>query len=271
MNKALFVLSTGRCGTQWLAGMLAASWGERAEVTHEPLHSEYAPRAMLGAGDPAHLAPERAEPVLEHVTTIEATLATRHYIECGHPLWSTLPYLLQRFGGRARVVHLVRHPVPTALSWVTHSAYTPPLAPHVAEKVLLSPFDNGVHFTSYQERWPLLTPYEKALFYWAEVNAFGLRLEQSAGVPWLRVRFEDLQRGDALPHLIDFAGAAVPPAAPAGGVDAYHYATCFWSSPRLIERHPEVLRVATALGYDPLAFDEAELRRRYCAGRHSVY
>jgi hypothetical protein len=33
--------------------------------------------------------------------------------------------------------------------------------------------------------------------------------------------------------------------------------------PRLIVRHPEVMDVARAVGYDPLDFDEAELRRRY--------
>src|SRR5262249_56593717 len=110
-----------------------------------------------------------------------------------------------------------------ALSWVTHSAYTPPLAPHVAEKVLLSPFDEGVGFSAYRERWSALTPYEKALFYWAEVNAFGLRLERRAGVPWLRVRFEDLLCGDALPRLLHFAGVATRPATCEGAVDEYRY------------------------------------------------
>jgi hypothetical protein len=263
VHDALFVFSTGRCGTQWLAAVLAAALGERAEVVHEPLHSDYAPREMLTAADPARLDPELGDPILEHVAFIEQTLAARSYVECGHPLWSTLPYLLRRLPGRTRVVHLVRHPVPTALSWVTHGAYTPPMAPHLSEKVPLSPFDDGVRLAEYTERWPLLTPYEKALFYWAEVNAFGLSLAASAGVPWLRVRFEELVRGDAYPRLLNFAGAAGAPTPPEDVVDEYRYVTRFWSSPGLIERHPAVLRIAAELGYDPLAFDEAELRRRY--------
>jgi len=266
--EPLFVFSTGRCGTQWLADLLARAYGDRALVAHEPIDSDYASREMLGVAAPHELDPELAEPILEHVASIEETLATRAYIECGHPLWSSLPYLLTRFP-RARVVHLVRHPVPTALSWITQSVYTPPLAPHWPEKILLSPFDAGVRFVEYRERWNSLTPYEKALYYWLEVNALGLRLQKSAGVPWLRLRFEDLVRGEGLESLLAFAGAESALVERDEGeseVDAFHFVTTFWSDPRLIERHPEVLAVARALGYDPLAFDEARLRERYAVG-----
>lgn len=263
MNRALFVFSTGRCGTQWLADVLTRARGDGAVVTHEPLDSYYAPRRMLGAGDPSRLDPELAHPILEHVAAIEQILTERDYIECGHPLWSALPYLLSRFAGAARVVHLVRHPVPTAFSWLTQSAYTIPLAPHDPEKELLSPFDDGVLFPGYRERWNSLTPYEKALYYWAEVNALGCDLESTAAVPWLRVRFEDLVNGDALPRLLQFAGVEEP-AEGMPRVDDFHYVTTSWSDPRLIERHPDVIRVAEDLGYEALAFDEAKLRKRYC-------
>jgi hypothetical protein len=263
MTQALFVLSTGRCGTQWLAHLFTAGLGDRAVVAHEPLGDDYAPDAMLGAGDPENLDPRLAEAILEHVAEIEGTLDTRDYVECGHPLWSSLPYLLRRFAGRSRVVHLVRHPVPTAFSWLTMSAYTPPFGTHLQEKVPLSPFDAGVRFPSYRERWPALTPYEKALFYWAEVNAFALRLEREAGAPWLRVRFEDLVGGVALPRLLEFAGADTAAAPPSGVVDKFYYHTDCRSDPRLIEEHPEVVRVARELGYDPLAFDAERLRLRH--------
>ena len=83
MTSALFVLSTGRCGTQWLADVLSATLGDRAEVQHEPLGEDYAPRQMLGAGaDPD---PELADFIDEHLEAIERTLATRDYVECGHP------------------------------------------------------------------------------------------------------------------------------------------------------------------------------------------
>lgn len=262
-HGALFVLSTGRCGTQWLAEALRGIAGDRALVAHEPLDNDYAPREILGAGRPEALDPDLAEPVLEHLEAVEATLRDRNYIECGHPLWSTLPYLLERFAGRVRVVHLVRHPVPVAISWLTMTAYIPPLAPHLREKVLLSPFDDGVRFPAFRERWSSLTPYEKALYYWAEVNALGLDLEKSQDVPWLRVRFEDLFRVETMEAVASFAGLEGPVTIPSDTVDDYRFLTRAWTDPRRIANHAEVVSVADQLGYDPMAFDENRLRLRY--------
>jgi hypothetical protein len=39
---AYFVLSTGRCGTQWLAETLQL-WSDNFVVRHEPLHFQYRP------------------------------------------------------------------------------------------------------------------------------------------------------------------------------------------------------------------------------------
>ena len=264
MHQALFVISTGRCGTQWLAHALRSACGEEAEVTHEPLHSGYVPRKMLAAADPAKLDQANADVILAHLARIEEVLRSRAYIECGHPLWSTLPYLLKRFAGRVCVLHLVRHPIPTALSWLAQQAYCPPLAPHLSIKELLSPFDEGIRFIAYRDRWPELSPYEKALFYWLEVNAFALRLEQRSDGPWLRLRFEEMFSAAALKTLLAFAGidatdiAYVPPA-----MDEHPYLAGFWSDPALIARHPDVIELAKALGYDALDFDAAKLRRRY--------
>jgi hypothetical protein len=262
MTEALFVLSTGRCGTQWLASVLRRMCGDSIDVRHEPLGSDYAPREMLAARDPSKLDAVLAGPILAHVDEIEQTLATRSYIECGYPSWSTIPYLIDRFAGRVRIVHLVRHPVPTAWSWVSQTAYCPPMSPHLQEKVLLTPFDEGIQFESFRARWPEMTPYEKALFYWAEVNAFGQRLRDS--VPWMQVRFEDLLRGDELSRLLTFAGIDGS-AAPTEVIDEFRAHSGFWCDSRLITRHAEVLDVARELGYDPLDFDESKLRRRYYA------
>jgi hypothetical protein len=261
LTQTTFVISTGRCGTQWLAEVLRRAAADTAAVAHEPLGDDYPQHAMLATRHPDNLDEEAAESLLEHVASIEQTLITTPYIECGHPLWSSLPYLLERFAERVRVIHLIRHPVPTAWSWLTQRAYCPPLAPHLPERVLLSPFDDGIRFTAFRERWPSLTPYEKSLFYWAEVNAFALHLQTTAGVPWMRCRIEDLSRGEGLKELLAFAGLDPQPPALAA-VDKFHFLAnaC---DPHLIERHPEVLEVARAAGYDPLQFDEADLRRRY--------
>lgn len=266
MHHATFVLSTGRCGTQWLAATLAEAYPGRITVAHEPLHARYQPRqALRGAGDASPQA-QPPEVVLRHADAIEAGLLTRPYIECGHPCWSTLPWLADRFRGRVRIVHLLRHPVPTSYSWLTHQAYQPPLLPHLAEKVLLSPFDEGVRFGEYRERWPQLTPFEKCLYYWAEVNAFALDLQSRLDLPWLRLRFEDLFQAEGADQLLTFLG--LPPSDHMFGrrqdrVDAYRWHVPALAGGEALSEHPRVIELAAQFGYALDAIDEAALARRY--------
>jgi hypothetical protein len=151
--------------------------------------------------------------------------------------------------------------VPTALSWVTENAYTPPLAPHLSEKILVSPFDAGARFPGYRERWSTLAPYEKALYYWLEVNALGIAIDRETPAPWLRVRLEDLVTGAALPTLCGFVGAPIVEVG--ARIDEHRSLTTSWSEPAAIAGHPEVTALAEQLGYDPLAFDRDALSRRY--------
>jgi hypothetical protein len=259
MHQATFVLSTGRCGTQWLAEALGQVFAERLRVEHEPLHLGYRPRERLA----------QQTPLLEvqrHLDAIEDTLAHRPYLECGHPCWSALPWIAQRLRGRVRVIHLVRHPVPTALSWLTHQAYQPPLLPHLPEKVLLSPFDAGVRFPEYRERWQVLTPFEKCLYYWLEVNAFALTLEAEGGLPWLRLRFEDLFAGDGLEPLLGFL--ALPQdrrldALRGERIDRHQSVLAVPEGIATLVGHPEVVALAQALGYGMDGLDESALQQRY--------
>ena len=266
MPHATFFLSTGRCGTQWLAQKLSAAYGDRLRVEHEPLHLGYRPRQMLGLKTPLALDSDSATEILNHVSGIEGTLETRDYVECGHPCWSTLPYLAHRLKGRIRIVHLVRHPIPTACSWLTHQAYTAPLLPHLQEKVLLSPFDLGACFPEYQQSWITLTPFEKCLYYWTEIQAFGLRLEHSSKVPWIRLAFENLFTEPALGSLLDFL--ELPPHASIFEarrevVDEYRFIAHSGLLHLNAVAHPALQMVAANLGYDLADIDAASLEQRY--------
>lgn len=251
--QATFVLSTGRCGTQWLAHAFAGVYGDCLRVEHEPLHDRYFPRQMLGWGDFACLPAGQAEPILDHVSGIEKSLAVQPYFETGHPCWSSLPCLARRLAGRIRVVHLVRHPVPTAYSWISNGAYMPPILPHIPAKEFLSPFDRGVKFSEYRDHWHSLQPWEKCLYYWAEVNAFGLFQEQRLGVPWLRINYEHLFASGTLARLAGFIGLPHRPAlAEAIGqrIDEHRFVTDQRIDPRQIRTHPRVIEVAERLGYE---------------------
>lgn len=266
MNTATFFLSTGRCGTQWIAANLLAAGVENAVIEHEPLHDRYYPRLMRGSNDPEKTG--NATEILSHCEKIEEILKDKSYIECGWPAWGAVPYLLKRFEGRINIVHLVRHPLPVACSWVSHRAFCPPLLPGLPfhEKILASPFDQGTVLSQYCERWDGMHPFEKVLFFWSEVNTLGLKLEQATNAPWLRIRFEDLFYGTALPDLMDFLKFTVPEnreEAIKKTKDDFHYLCDVWWNPQDIQKYPEIMKVATRLRYNSLDFDEKRLRKRY--------
>lgn len=265
MHAATFVLSTGRCGTQWLAQALA---GADARVEHEPLHNGYAPRQMLGANDPAALDSRRARLIVAHADAIERELAVRDYIETGHPCWSSIPWLARRLAGRVRVIHLVRHPVPTACSWVSHGAFVPPLLPTLPAKEFISPFDAGVAFPEYRATWDSLAPFEKCLVYWGEVNALALRLERAGGMTWLRLRYEDMfdAHSDALARLGRFLDRPIEAVARMdrrAQVDRHRFMLAQGPELERIARHPRVAAVAEALGYRVEDFSREELTARF--------
>lgn len=266
MSYAAFILSTGRCGTQWIAATLAEHYGDRIRVTHEPLHQGYDARnALSGTGSAGSGEKDR------HLDRIETRMADRPYLECGHPCWSSIPLLAERFQGRVRIIHLTRHPVPTCCSWLTHGAFQPPLAPHLPEKVLLSPFDPGMRFQEYRDMWDRLVPFEKCLYYWIEVNAFAMDWENSLGVPWLRLRFEDLFQGNGLARLLAFLDLPLNEAV-AGRrsrvIDEHRFLSPGWQDWQTIHQHPRAVAVAEALGYDLQAVNADQLARRYLGGGH---
>ncbi len=263
---ATFFLSPGRCGTQWLTQHLQHALGPLAEVTHEPLDDRYEARRMRGVTDPAVVSSTLAERLEAHALHIEQTLLQRSYCETGFPCWSSLPYLLQRFVGRIQIVHVTRHPVPSALSWMAHAAYQPPLLPHLPSRIPLLPTDPGGSFPRYASRWSQLSRYERCLYYWTEVHRFALDLQATATVPWFTLRFESMFAPDGCAALHHFLTGGPPPFEPPPQhevVDAFHFHFDDWTDPAAIQHHPTTCAVAHELGYAPLDFDVNALRRRY--------
>ncbi len=269
MNRAVFFLSTGRCGTQWLARNLGASYPDCAVVEHEPLHDAYRSSELLVHRD---LAGARSAAVIrEHVSKIDAVLESRMYIECGWPSWGALPYLARHFVGRIAIVHLTRHPIPTACSLVTHGTYQPPVIPGLhPEKIPLSPFDAGVTLPEYREIWDTLDPFQRCLYFWTELHRFGLDLETGLGTefatPWLRLRYEDMMTPDGLTRLLAFLGLAPHDTmfdAITNHEDRFVYLADRWWDVSAARDLPGLADTAAALGYDLSDVDEAALRRRY--------
>ena len=250
--RATFFISTGRCGTQWVHRTLEDAFPDEAVVTHEPIQAAYRPRRFLRAG--ARLTALLDDPaVANHVAMIQRVLQLgKIYVEVGWPCYAALPLLARELGGRVNFVHLVRDPVPTALSLATHAVYD--RDDWIAEGAI-SPFDEGVIQKDLAPLWSEMTMYEKCLFWWTEINRYGLELQREhPEIRYLRVRYEDLfapGEPDALRRLVSHCGLPFVDQLARSRtqrVDRFQQegAATDWN---LIFRYPRTVSLARELGY----------------------
>jgi hypothetical protein len=262
------VLSTGRCGTQWLTQTIADLYGGEVRVEHEPVGPLYSPRRFFRSyADPGAVlaVPE----VRAHVERVGAT-SDRPYVETGWPLFAALPLYASMFGSELRVIHLTRHPVPSALSHLAHSSYAgSPRDDAYTRLATLGPSDPRVFQPGYAARWGELTPYEKCLFWVTEVGMFGLEFEERfPSVPFLRLKSERMLDGDreTLSALVEHIGLAWDDRwieRTELRVDRWNHRTDIDVDPLAIERHPAALATAERLGYSGTEVDLPALRERY--------
>lgn len=274
-GRTIFLfLSTGRCGTQWLATNLRELYPDRAEVTHEPLGPRYEPRRFFRAYrslDEMGAHP----PIGAHLAWIEDTTRTRDYVETGWPLFSAVPLFLERFKGRVGIVHLTRHPVPTSISHMVHQCYGgSPRNDDYTRLAALDPFCPRVFQPEAERSWEDLTPYEKCLFWWTEVNLYAEEIQgRYPDVPFHRIKSEDLLRGneDVLQAL--FAALGLPYTDEARArtrhpIDRWKHQTRLEFDWRKIFAHPRAVAVAERLGYVVSEVDDSRLDQRYKGPPH---
>lgn len=275
MATATFFLSTGRCGTQWLANSFQEYYSDLVNAEHEPIGENYASRLMLKRGkEPNDLPGPYDTAISSHLGKIENSLISlmaqpKQYIEFGWFNYGAIRYLTKRFKGRVRIVHLVRHPIFTAASLVTHKFIWEDLT-NISKAAIVKPTDDGVIFPHFKEKWQSMSHYERCLYFWAEVNALGLEIEKSADVPWLRVRFEDIMNGDGLAELLNFLELPVRQQifdARSKRVDSVSYATKSRLDPSAIFKFSEFEDIANQLGYTDLDVDKVEVENRYISSR----
>jgi len=268
MQNATFVITTARSGTQWLCKSLQAIFPDLLVAEHEPIGYACAPKRCLR--DPAASAALRAEPVVQqHLNRIHDVLRHKSYIEVGFPAFAAAPLLAAEFGTRLRLVQLVRHPVRVAASIVTHRWFDPSQRDDIKADIALAPTDPGVRLLQhYCEQWPNMSPFEKALFYWAEVHLYGLEVrDELPAVPFLQLTFEDLLADSAArERLAAFLSVPYRPAwndAPAIRIDEQRRVTMHTINPSEVHKHPEIVALAERFGYDVDDIRERLFRIRY--------
>lgn len=246
--SAIFVMSTGRCGTQWLARNFSATLPHDWRVTHEPLHFDYAPIH----NSPAEPLNRNAPILMAHLRSILLHLDRGgHYLECGFPCWRHLEWFRAQLGGDVKVVHLHRDPVATARSWLKQNAFVPPLLPHLPTKELFRPTAPGALLAEYAEQWTALTPFEKNLYYWAEVqqqaHAYRSRWNVS---DWFTLPYTQLMNKNVLSQLEIFLAANCHTASwDLTKQDSYPGLEQAPVAESLLDRHPRVQQLAASLGY----------------------
>ncbi|MBW8849500.1 MAG: sulfotransferase domain-containing protein [Xanthomonadales bacterium] len=264
-HDAIFVLSTGRCGTQWLHDAMQTCYGDLVEASHEPLKAGYQPRRFFRSSRAGLTALGDVPEVAAHVARIRAQLERGPYFEAGWPCFAALPWLHEALDGRLRIVHLARHPVTTAFSMATHQVYD---RDDWIRDAALTPFDGGCLRPALQLRWAAMSGYEKCLFWWTELHRYAIDLHRRRpDIAWHATTYEALfaPTPDALHALVDFCGLPRRPALGAlreRRTDQYHYRT--WPDDwRKALQSPETVEVAEALGYDIADTDAHALSARY--------
>lgn len=263
-----FFIATARSGTQWIADRLSLHPG-LLHVEHEPLRYAYDSRHCLRNPDMMRQVVARPE-VSAHFDRIDGINEQGvSYVEVGFPPYAMAPALRERFGERLRLVHLVRDPVRVAASLVTHRWYVEEERPHLMRRMGLTPFDAGATFTHYAESWDAMTAYEKGLFLWAEVHAFGYEQEvESAEARFRRFRLEDLVSDPlVLRQLQAFLGLPGHDASDLVSLrnvaDRYRRKTSVNIPWKSINEYPEIVELALELGYDSTKLDVDSLEARY--------
>jgi hypothetical protein len=269
-HYATFFVSSGRCGTQWLADKLSTHYNDLAVVRHEPFKKEYQPRRYFAA---YHRKEEVAlSPELEaHLRGIEEILRRFQYVETGWPVYGALPLFLRRLEGRARVVHLYRNPFEAAASLATHRVYN---RGEWSEAVSITPCEDGVVQGDLRgPRWEAMPEYEKCLFWWTEINHFAFVLRNDfKTVPWLSIRFEEIFQNEgreALHQLLAFLSLPVREGFINSRVertDKYHFRTNQRLDAIDLGMYPTAAKVIHRLGYDNDPRTMQRIRKRYRQG-----
>jgi len=214
--SAFFVLSTGRCGTQWLTELLRQQWPQ-ARVEHEPLHFQYRPDVNSTTSPLQH----NADLIQQHLQQIQQQLTTGlPYIETGFPCWRHLPWFRQQLSGPVKILHLHRDPLATVRSLLKLNAFVAPLFDYIPLKNFYLPDASQDRLQMVQALWPTLQPAEKSLCYWLELQAYALQLQQEwPGSDWLTLSFTQLFSREGLTKIQQFfavpasEASAVNPAA----------------------------------------------------------
>jgi len=261
---AIFFISSGRSGTQWLCNLIQDQFADLCVATHETLQADYNIRKFLGNSGALTAATERMS-IDRHIDFIHSIDDSTAYVETGWTSAGVLPYMAEVLGDRFRVVQLTRHPVESALSLSCQGMHQPDSNDSSENWSFLDPFIEGSTCDELQPRWSAMTAYEKCLYQWYEIHRFGEQfLSELPTDRTLRVQFESMTNPDSgtLKDVLSFCGIDRIPdlkKKQEKRVDRYPSVIPFTDDWRTVYSYPKLIDLTKRLDY---SFDEQRLDDR---------
>ncbi|AIE74688.1 MULTISPECIES: hypothetical protein [unclassified Synechocystis] len=254
-NPIVLTISTGRCGTTFLYKSFQNIPQLNAYVFHESLHANVAKPAMYHRSYTSNL----QKTMLDNLSIsrqVEKWLELadgRPVIEFGWTTSALVPLLHSLIGNQLKVLVLHRHPIAVAGSLTNKGHYTKNKNPAWA----ISPMHSRVLFPEFSARWPTMSPFEKSLYRWLEITAYGFEIAKLySDIEIMNISSNKLFNDETLlSHIADFCRIAKP-----NLVAPSTYKNKTSGHDREIRpvgeewqnyhRHPEFLDFATKIGYD---------------------
>jgi hypothetical protein len=256
MHPITLTLSTGRCGTTFLERTFKEAFeGSGGWISHEHLKNRTTLVGVYHRGYSEELQKEMLNPEIEGLLAEWKRIsADAPVVDFGWTMRSLVPYLHRTLGGQFRALYLHRHPVAYAASSAILGSYTDYNSPSWA----ITPDHPRALYPQFRDRWSGMTPYEKCLYLWLEVNGFAREVrERYPALPFLEVKSSDLFRSkETLARVAFFTGFSESEDVVIEPSEDRNERNVFSRERRPIRdewrsyrKHPEVVAMGESLGY----------------------
>jgi len=263
-HKLCVTITTGRSGTKYLHNLFCRNYPGERGILHESLHPGRAKTALYHRRfDGSAL----ADPdVRGHFDSLDALRGQGPVVDFGWILGCLAPALPARYGSNLCVLMLTAHPVSVAASLATRGHYSRNRNPAWA----ISAMHDSARFSAYRSRWADMTPFERSLFRWLEITSLGLEFrERHPEVQLLSMRSDELfadgsARVAQIAQMIGLPPRELSFDVPKNeALDSHVERRPLGDEWRRVYDMPEVMELATSLGFDMSPEHLAVLARRY--------
>ncbi|MCD6117393.1 sulfotransferase [bacterium] len=211
LNRPVFFLSTGRCGTNWFQALL--SLDKNLKVVHEPqpnlaFQNKFARRILSLAGDANEISEELALEAMKEIFTAgrEKYLrycykTKRRFVETNHYQTFFAPAIAQLIPDSI-FVHVYRHPGEFVRSAIRRGWYT---SDNMSSPAFPEPFPGTYDY----KKWQSYSLIQKNAWLWRETNMFIENFKKRTGQERVfTLDFSNFNITNIL-GLVDFAGADI--------------------------------------------------------------